>query len=197
MKNRYILGLTIGALWLTAASAGFGTWALVAIGTPLSYAALAVLLLVAAALLVTGASAVQALGRSRGGFGQNSAEGRAIGRRFGWVVATELVGIAVVTAWCIHARRFEWIAPLDIIVVGLHFFPLARIFGVPRYSGMAALFCAIALVALWAIPGSTHLGGAPALAAVPSLGANLVALLTALAGLGEARRFIAAAAQPA
>jgi len=45
-----------------------------------------------------------------------------MGRQFGWVVATELVGIAAVTAWCIHERRFEWIAPLDIMVVGLHFF---------------------------------------------------------------------------
>jgi hypothetical protein len=189
MKNRYILGLTIGALWLTAASAGFGSWGLVAIGTPTSYATLGVLLVVAAGMMVAGTTIVKALGRSPGGFGQNSKEGRVIGRQFGWVLLTELVGIAAITAWCIHEHRFEWIAPLDILVVGLHFFPLARIFGVPRYNGMAVLFCVISLAALWVIPRGTHTGGAPSLAALPSLGANVVALVTAFAGLCEARRF--------
>jgi hypothetical protein len=197
MKNRHILGLTIGGvIWLTTVGTGFGTWSLLGIGTAAAKAGLVVMLTIATSLIVASALVITRLRRLPGGFGQNTPEGRAVGRQFAWTFAAEAVGCGVVSAWCIHERRFEWIVSLNDIVVGLHFFPLARIFRVPRYNVTALLFCVIPLVTLWAIPGGTRLGGTLALFAVPSLGCSVVSVLTAAACLREAWCFVALAARP-
>lgn len=64
---------------------------------------------------------------------QQVAAERQIGRRFGWITAIESVAIllAVVILNVIH--RPDLILPAIALIVGLHFFPLASLFGSPIY----------------------------------------------------------------
>lgn len=49
---------------------------------------------------------------------------------------------------------------LNLVIIGLHFLPLAWLFDVPRYYAMGLLFCAIPIVTLWALPANTMIGSA-------------------------------------
>jgi len=93
---------------------------------------------------------------------------------------------------CVLNRRWALIAPLDLIVVGLHFLPLARLFAVPRYNITAALFCAIPVATMMLIPVGGRIGEALGWFVVPSVGCAAVASTTAWAGLREVRRFVVA-----
>jgi hypothetical protein len=69
----------------------------------------------------------------------------AIGRRFAIVNVLQWVAIvlAIVAANALHVP--ERILNLVELIVGLHFFPLARLFGAPEYNVTAAAMCVAAL----------------------------------------------------
>lgn len=95
--------------------------------------------------------------------------GRAIGRRFGIVVAVEFVGLAVVALVLSAVGHPHLIPAMICLGVGVHFFPLIRLFRVPVYAVTGVAMCAVA-----------------ALSAVVALLSGQVALLTMLPGLGAA-----------
>lgn len=70
---------------------------------------------------------------------------RAIGRRFGLVFGIEAgaIFLAVVGLNAVHLP--EYIPCAVALIVGVHFFPLARLFKAPVYYVTGALGCAIAL----------------------------------------------------
>jgi hypothetical protein len=74
---------------------------------------------------------------------EQAAIGRQIGRRFGRINAMQWGAIvpAIVVLNLVH--RTELIAPAIAIIVGLHFFPLARLFQRPSYYATGILGCAI------------------------------------------------------
>jgi len=117
-------------------------------------------------------------------------EGRRIGRQFGAIVAVEGLAVTGVTLACVLTHRWALIVPLDLIIVGLHFLPLARLFAVPRYNVTGALFCAIPILTMLLIPASARLGDAFSWIVVPSVACAAVASITASAGLREVGRFI-------
>lgn len=189
--RRRIFGLTIGSLWLVVASMAFATWTLIAIGTTAATAALIVLLAGALAVVTWDLGAMRAVWRLPGGFGPTTPEGKKIGKQFGIVVAAEAVVIGVVTGLCLWQKKFALIVPLDLIVVGLHFIPLAGIFRVPRYHVLGILFSVIPAVTLWAMPANVHVGHAVGQFVVPGLACGVVALVIAALGVREARKFVA------
>ncbi|MCX6143627.1 MAG: hypothetical protein NTZ35_10425 [Ignavibacteriales bacterium] len=184
--RRRSIGLVGGALWMIAISIVFITWSLLAIATPIarqvllgSFVLLGVLV-AAGVVVLRGALALPASTTPR------SPEEQLIGRRFAWVFGAEMIAFAVVNSTIAASGDYALIPSLNLIVVGIHFFPLARIFRVPRYNVMGLLFCAIPIVTLLAISKQWMVGQALAWYVVPSLGCGFVASLTAAAGLREA-----------
>ena len=125
----YILGLSIGTFWLIAASTGFslplllisGVWPRaewVILFTAVVLIAAALRLLVQAAKLPKAAHA-----QAR----------RAVGRKFAGIVIVEILLIVLVNGVAFYFGLISWLIPLDLLIVVLHFFPLASWFGVPRY----------------------------------------------------------------
>ena len=77
--------------------------------------------------------------------GPEVARGRAAGRRFGAVVAAEFIGLAVI-AWILGATGHSPLIPAVVCLgVGIHFFPLARLFAVPLYDRTGAALCLVAV----------------------------------------------------
>lgn len=70
------------------------------------------------------------------------------GRRFGWITAIEggAIFLAIVLLNAVHRPQF--IAPVIAIIVGLHFFPLAGLFGAHLYYATGSFGCAIGITGL-------------------------------------------------
>ena len=94
------------------------------------------------------------------------------------------------TLGCVFTHRWALIAPLDLMIVGLHFLPLARLFHVPRYSILGVLFCGISIVTMLVIPDGARIGQTFSWFVIPSVGRALIASVTAGAGLREVGLFI-------
>jgi len=181
------IGLASGALWATTASAAFAIWSLILIGTPAAKGALIGALVIAAALIATGVVVMRAALRLPSGVSPRTAEeGRVIRRRFAWVFGVEIAALAVVNPILAFTGHGKLLPSLDVMIIGLHFLPLAWIFRVPRYYVMGLLFCAIPTVMLLSMSQHARLGHAVAWFVIPGLGCGLVGAATAAAGLREA-----------
>jgi hypothetical protein len=173
---------------MIAVSAAFSAQAVTMIGTPAAMLSLAIGLTIGAALLTF---AIVLLVRARrGGRSEPSPERRLALRRFYWVVAAEIVLIGVVNAATIAAARPTLVVPLDLIIIGLHFLPLAQIFGVSRFYATGLAFCIVAIVTLVIFPAHARIGNGVSRHVVASLGCTAVAWLTAIGNLNEAFRLI-------
>lgn len=181
------IGLAIGALWLTTASAAFAIWSLIVIRTPAAKGTLIGALVIATALIATGVVVTRATLHLPGGVSPRTREeGRAIRRRFAWVFGAELAALAVVNPILAFTGHFKLLPSLDVMIIGIHFLPLARIFRVPRYYVTGLLFCAIPTAMLLSMSQHARVGNAVAWFVIPGLGCGLVGAATAAAGLREA-----------
>jgi len=78
-------------------------------------------------------------------------------RTVGLVNGGQFVGIALVVAVFLALGHPELVPPVVCLVVGAHFFPLARLFDQPQYTWTAAGLCVVAgagLLVLLAGPGA-------------------------------------------
>jgi len=66
-----------------------------------------------------------------------SAQAAAIGHRFNMIFAAELIAIFVAVVVLNALRRPTLILPVVAVIVGLHFFPLARLFAAPVFYSTA------------------------------------------------------------
>ncbi len=123
-------------------------------------------------------------------------QGRSLRRQFGIIVTLEGLALTGVTLVCVFLHRWALIAPLDLIIVGLHFLPLARLFKVPRYYALGSLFVGIPVLTMVLIPAGEHLGQAFSWLVIPSVGCAFVALAIAGFGLREVGRFIHTSVAP-
>lgn len=179
------IGLAAGALWLIAISFVFAIWSLLAIGTLMAKNILigtSILLFILIAISIMVLRMALVLPKS---IKQPTQKKQHIWRNFALIVGAEVLAFGIVNSILAATGNFELIPSLDLIIVGVHFFPLARIFRVPRYYIMGFFFCAIPIVTLLAIPKQLMVGQILAWFIVPSLGCGFVASLTAAAGLYE------------
>ncbi len=114
-------------------------------------------------------------------------------RRFIRVVIVEVIAIMAGNAACAVTQRLEFIVPLDLLIAGIHFLPLAWIFRVPRYYALGGLFCVVSGLTPLLIPAGTHVGYTGAWYVVPSFGCAVVASVTAAFDLREAWRSVGSA----
>ena len=191
-ERAHNLGLAGGCLWLIVVGTVYSAWSLVTVESTLATLLLTAMCIFAAVLILFGVAMIH--GVLQLPFVPSTSEGRKIGRKIGrrfWMIfAVEGGAIAVVSVVCSDTHHGRFIVPLVLIIVGLHFLPLAKLFGVPRYNVMGALFCAIPIVTMLSIPASAHVGHSLSWIAIPSVGCALVCLGTAWAGLDEIRRFV-------
>jgi hypothetical protein len=188
--RRRSIGLAGAALWLIAISFVFVTWSFLAIGTPLAN------LLLIGSFTIVGTFITASILVLRAVLGlppstvPRTPEEQQMGRRFVWVFAAEIAAFAIVNPVISVSGNFELMPSVNLMVVGIHFLPLARIFRVPRYYITGLLFCVIPIITLIAIPKEFEIGHTLAWYVLPSLGCGFVASLTAAAGLLEAWNYV-------
>ena len=103
--------------------------------------------------------------------------GRATGKRFGYVVAAEFAGIGVVSG-ILGATGHPNLIPAFVAAgVGIHFFPLAKLFFQPAYWWTGGLMCAVAVGTVIVAPLS---GVDPLWTKLPGVGSALVLYGTCL-----------------
>ena len=114
--------------------------------------------LFAVAVVITAAFAVLAARMSRRAAlaptgGEPSTERkRTVGRRFALVFGAEVIAIVAI-AWILGTTgHSQTIAALTAAAVGIHFFPLARLFGVRAYHVTGAALCVFAAAAALLAP---------------------------------------------
>ena len=122
----YILGLSIGTLWLIIAASASAIYAIVAAtGAGIRLIALIVVLMITGILLVVSICYVMKAAKLPGV--PPSVQGRRIRRQFGLIVVLEFVAISLVSIECSLTGHHSWLVPLVLIVVGIHFMPLAKL----------------------------------------------------------------------
>jgi hypothetical protein len=184
----YILGLSIGTFWLVAAGAGFAISIIVG-ATNARMPLIAVLVIAGALLAVSIRHIVKALKLPSE---PRSVEGRRIGQRirrgFALIVVLEGMAIALVSTACYFFGHLSWLIPLILIIVGIHFMPLAKLFGVPRYTTLGLLFCIVSILTLLFVPAHAHVGSVFSRWVYSSLGCAASAWLISVGNLLELRR---------
>ena len=190
-KDRpYILGLSIGTFWLIAASSGFSLPLLYISGVwphAVWVIQVAAIVLMAAAIRLM----VQALKMPRS---ERTEARRQVGRRFVGIVIAEILAIMLVNGAAFGLGLISWLVPLDLLIVGLHFFPLAHWFGVPRYHVLGALFCLVSVLTLLLVPSGAAAGSVIARYLISSLGCAASAWLISIASMMELRKRLLAGA---
>ena len=191
-ERRRNLGLAGGSLWLVTVGIAYATWALLAVQSNAAIVLLAGIAILGVALILFGVSTTRGVARLPflAGTATSQAQGRRLMLRFGLIFAAECVAIAIVSVACTRTHHWRLIVPLILIIVGLHFLPLAKLFGVPRYNVTGVLFCVIPIVTMLSVPAHAHIGQTVGWIAIPTVGCALVSLATAWAGLNEVRRFV-------
>jgi len=189
-QRRRNLGLAGGSLWLTVIGTACATWSLFVVQSTLATVLLAVMGIFAVGLVLYGIAMTRGVLQSPFVNAVPPSRGRKIMRQFGMIFAAEIGAIAVVYVACVKTHHWRFIVPLSIVIVGLHFLPLARLFRVPRYYVTGALFCAIPIVTMLSVPAHAHIGHSLSWITIPAVGGGLVSLATAWAGLNEVRQFV-------
>lgn len=187
LPKRRMIGLAGAALWLVAIGTAFTIVSLALIGTSAARFALAGVSIAVIIFLAIGIGVLRAVLRSPNASAL-TAEGQVMARRFKWVVIGEVAAIMIVNGIASAMQYFQLIAPLDILIVGIHFFPLASLFRVPRYYWMGGLFCAVTVLTLVLVPAHAQVGAADAWLVWPTFGCSLVAWVTAGFNLREVRQ---------
>jgi len=156
---------------------------------------LAALVAVSMGLAVVGFVAIRGAVRLPRPAEEDTSEVKRIRRGFWWMVGLEVAGFVVANTVLVETKHFRMIAAIDLMIVGLHFLQLARLFRVPRYYAMGVLFCAIPLLTLLLMPRGTQMGQAWGWFVAPPLGCGAVAVVIAALGFHEVRGLLCAARQ--
>lgn len=107
--------------------------------------------------------------------GEHAARGARIGRRFGLIVAAEFTGLAIIARILVVTGHSQLIPAMVCLGVGIHFFPLSRLFHAPLYARTGTALCLIALATAALAPLTGH---AVLWTMLPGLGAALVLFTT-------------------
>lgn len=189
-KKPYILGLSIGTFWLITAGAGFAIFTIIE-ATYAKMALITVLVITGTLLAVSIRHIVKALKLPSE---PRSVEGRRIGQRirrgFALIVVLEGMAIALVSTACYFIGHLSWLLPLILIIVGIHFMPLAKLFGVPRYTTLGLLFCIVSILTLLVVPAHALIGTVFTRFVYSSLGCAASAWLISVGNLLELRRLL-------
>jgi hypothetical protein len=180
-----MLGLAGAAIWMVAISTAFTLLALTMMGAQVSRLVLASVGIAAILLLAISVGVIRAILRSPGAIPTRTIEDRTMLRRFAVVGVAEVLAIMVVNGICAVTQHLELLVPLDLLIVGIHFLPLAWIFRVPRYYFMGGLFALVPALTIVLVPVHAQVGAADAWFVIPTFGCSAVAWATSAFNLRE------------
>jgi hypothetical protein len=126
--------------------------------------------------------------------GADILRGQRVSRRFGIIVAAEFIGIFVVARTLAVTGHTELIPALVCLGVGLHFFPLRRLFHVSFYGFTAWALCLITVATFVLAPLT---GESQLWTMLPGVGAAAVLYATCARLFTDVIRRTAATASPA
>ena len=186
--RRRTIGIAGSALWMIAISACFLIWSLAVIGSLWAEITLVITIIVITVLTIFSIFSIKAAIKLPKDPPRKTNRQKKIGLLFVLVVFLEVAAISIVASIATSSGNSDMIPSLALIIVGIHFFPLAIIFHVPRYYLTGLLFCAIPAAMLLFVSKGYVIGDVQAWYILPSLGCGIVALLTAAANLHEVAR---------
>ena len=100
---------------------------------------------------------------------ENSKNSSPIKKWFLIILIIEIVALNIATLALLKSNHFEYIVPVDILIVSIHFIPLGRIFLMPVYYLLGLVVSTIVVLTLFFVPASSHFGNLISIAAIPSL----------------------------
>ncbi len=122
---------------------------------------------------------------------EEQASGKKVARRFGLVVGVEwTVAIVAANVLLILFNHPEFIAPVLVLIIGLHFLPLAPLFQVRVYSLVGTVLSLLGGGALLALLFGLPLSGLYTWSVIVGLGTACILWLTSLYILVRARRLL-------
>ncbi len=188
------IGLGGAALWFTIAPTFFITWALIAIG--IQDMTIAVLVVAGIIALALGAASISLIHAAMRLPHDNSAQAiatqKVLMRRFGMIVASEIVGFILTSIVCGLLNRYEYIPPLDVIIFGVHLIPLAALFDMRIYYATGVLASVVAIITMLVVPSNAMIGQALSWLVIPSIGTTIVVWLTTIVILITVRNMLQA-----
>ena len=109
---------------------------------------------------------------------------------FGLVVGLEMAIIALGSMLLNRSHHPEFLLPFVSIVVGAHFFPLARLFDVRLYYVTGALLVLVGVTVMLAVPVHTMIGNLHAWNALVGAICAVILWLTGIYALLRGRSFL-------
>jgi len=85
------------------------------------------------------------------------------------ILVLEVALLNIATFMLLKLNHLQYIVPVDILIVSLHFIPLARIFAVPIYYLLGIIMSVITILTMLLVPISSQIGNLSTLAGLPSL----------------------------
>ncbi|HNW52581.1 MAG TPA: hypothetical protein PKH79_15975 [Prolixibacteraceae bacterium] len=95
--------------------------------------------------------------------------GRFIKKWFLIILAIEIAALNIATFSLLKFHCFQYIVPVCILIVALHFIPLGHIFTMPIYYFLGITLTLVDLLSIFFIPTSLMIGNLIAIIAIPSL----------------------------
>lgn len=95
--------------------------------------------------------------------------GRHIRKWFFIILIFEIAGLNIATLTLVKLHCFQYIVPVSILIVALHFLPLGRIFVMLVYYVLGTIMSLIDILTMFFVSGSLQIGHLNAIIAIPSL----------------------------
>jgi len=181
-KYSTILRDVIGSLWMAIA----GTVAALGVGAMLStrvsgaLVPLVIVIVVSLALYPLLLSTLRtALRLPRESSPETTAARKKLVRRFGAVVGIECLCFLLANVVLLRLDRYAYLVPTILLIVGIHFIPVAALYKMWPYYLTGLLFSLAAIVTVLAFPYTRYIGRASSWIVLPTAACACVAWLTA------------------
>lgn len=190
-RSSAIVRDAIGLLWMVTAGsiAALGAVAMVSVTVQQAVVLLVVVGVVCALLFFMGIRVLRAAVRlPREASPEIVATRKNFSRRFGLVVALETFALLAANIVLLWINHYEYLVPIVLLIVGVHFFPVAILFKMWPYHFTAAIFSLAAIAPLVSMPVTTTIGHVSSWIVLPTAGGAIGAWLTAGCLLGIERK---------
>ncbi|MGZ3750153.1 MAG: hypothetical protein ACXVAU_02685, partial [Mucilaginibacter sp.] len=161
-----------GMIWLVSVTLLFAL-------LDLYFAKLSVILTISTAIVIVGITAILFTSSVKTLYlskllpfeksGDDLQGGVSVRKWFFIILILEIAGLNIASISLLKSDHFQYIVPVDILIVSLHFIPLARIFAMPVYYALGIMVSLIAIFSMFLVSSSSHIGNLIAIAAIPSL----------------------------
>jgi hypothetical protein len=109
-------------------------------------------------------------------------------RRFGVVVGVEMLFFLLANVILLQIHHYEYLVPIILLIVGVHFFPVAALFYMWPYALTGLLFSFAAIITLLATPYTMDIGRLSSWIVLPTVMCALGAWLTAMCVLAMQKK---------